>query len=181
MVKLEETDINGCETFREFPVNIEFIPNSSIVRKGENLIICKDSGMAHYNWFLNGEYIPSPDRQFYYRNRTIETASNFYEVRIESNFGCRDTSNQILIGAQVNIFPNPAKDNLTIDFNSLNLNSGSIEIRDINAMIKEEKIIPSGDTDQHFNIDLRNYNPGIYTYTIRYGKEVYSTGKFIVH
>ena len=64
---------------------------------------------------------------------------------------------------EVKMFPNPANDNLTIDFSTMYLNSSSIDIFDLSGKLIETHL----ETAQRFNLSVSAYKPGVYFVSIK--------------
>jgi hypothetical protein len=181
LISLTEFDnIYGCSTNSTFPVIIETYALPNIVRKGENLIICTDSGVNKYQWIYNNEPIEGANRQFLYVDFNLPNTAGFYRIEFETPSGCKIISNEIQMAEALKIYPNPAKNYLNLDIYAENFESASIEIKNIYGILKEKINISNKNGFIQIIIDTNNYKPGIYTYQLINMKKIYATGKFII-
>ncbi|MBU0489417.1 MAG: DUF1566 domain-containing protein [Bacteroidetes bacterium] len=116
--RVELNVVHGCSAQDTMFVAItnESAPNiPTIVLKGENLLVCTDSGYT-YQWYYNGAANADETKQFY-MTRPSDHAGGNYQVEIWLSEGCTSMSepfsfdNKNLIPASIvdrlRVFPNP--------------------------------------------------------------------------
>ena len=92
-----------------------------------------------------------------------------YAVQVTQNGGCMATSvcvNVINIGigeettpkAEVNLYPNPTRGQLTMDISGVEIQNERIQIRTMTGSLVEERIISTNKVQ----LDLSTYDDGIY-------------------
>jgi hypothetical protein len=92
--------------------------------------------------------------------------NNIYidDINITSTTGIseEDQNNSLLV------YPNPVSDILTIDFAETNINSGSIEIKDLSGRTVYTQIIDGkGNNTSLLQVDVSNLTSGIYFLNVR--------------
>ena len=111
---------NSCLS-EESQVNILEVPNAVISLTGQDTLITEDASL--YQWFLDGNLIPDANLQYY----VPETSGN-YSVQLTSNNGCTAVSEDFYFGfgslsdqlqALIEIYPNPAQNQLFVSHNGL--------------------------------------------------------------
>ena len=111
---------NSCIS-EESQVNILEVPNAVISLTGQDTLITEDASL--YQWFLDGNLIPDANLQYY----VPETSGN-YSVQLTSNNGCTAVSEDFYFGfgsmtdqlqALIEIYPNPAQNQLFVSHKSL--------------------------------------------------------------
>jgi ligand-binding sensor domain-containing protein len=178
---LSEYDMNsGCSISQQYPIVIEIVPIPNLVRKGENLIICKDSGMMVYHWYLDGSLLTAPNRQFLNIPKVTAGASGSYSVGITTHNGCFTASNALeVVFNKVSFYPNPAKNLVNIEYYNLKPFSGSLKISDTNGSLVQKIEVNSLEGAQKTTFDVSDYKPGAYFYQLFDEESIYSSGKFI--
>ncbi len=116
-IKLKVTDNKtNCRTELNKWVDIDsnLPPKPNILIKGDALLLCTDSGMNAYQWYLDKEAIEGADRQFY---EIPEGKNGTYHIKVFFENGCGTASDQITASDKkklsVKISPNPATEVLT--------------------------------------------------------------------
>ncbi len=177
---LKETDLTtSCTVDQKFNVNIDTVI-ASIRRKGDNLILCTDSGMQ-YQWFRNESLISGANKQFYNLDRSSGNANGIYQVQITTPNQCQSFSNTINIAPPVlKTFPIPSNDLLNIEFCSEILSTGKVEIKNMSGKLIEIKEFNKQAEFQKIKLDLNRYKPGIYNYSIYLDNKKYASENFIV-
>ncbi len=116
-IKLKVTDNKtNCHTelnkWVDIDDNLPQKPN--ILIKGDALLLCTDSGMNAYQWYLDEKAIEGADRQFY---EIPEGKNGAYHIKVFFENGCGTASDQITTGDKkklsVKLSPNPTTDILT--------------------------------------------------------------------
>jgi len=178
---LDEFDYNtSCSIKQQIPIILEKINEPNLRLKGRNLIICVDSGMARYDWYLDDVLLTAPNRQFYYLDRTRSDIYGNYTVSVQSFFGCKAISKGLLINViPLKAYPNPVRLIVNIEFYKEKTESATIEIFDLNGTIKET-ILEDGEPGyKKIEIGTGKYKPGIYSYRIKDGPDIVLSGSFI--
>jgi len=107
-----------------------------------------------------------------------ETNSNdSVSVYFQYNCGKASIAN-IINEVKLSAYPNPAKNNITIDYFINNANNTFLRVYNIAGEIMYEKALQSG--SNKINIDLSNWNTGIYMYSIHRNKHTYISKKLII-
>lgn len=186
-VSLTVTDSEtGCILTEDFIVNILPAPDKSeIMIKGQQLLICSDSGMFSYQWYKNDIPVENQTRQFYYIDEPDLSASYYVEAILENT--CRTMSGPFHlntkssedkgfnnnIGSSLMIYPNPNKGifNLVI-INKINAQV-KIIIRDNYGRIL--KYIEADKQSDYLstNIKITDFNNGIYLIEVTFDNEAY--------
>ena len=144
-----------------------------IIQNGNNLA-CNEEGVF-YIWYFNGDTIPNANSQYY----TAEN-SGFYSVEVFDSLSCSETSELTSVSItnidninknNYKIYPNPAKDNITIETKAPNT---LIKINDING----KTVYSTKSNKEIINIDIQNLKDGIYFVNCISDKSVY-TIKFL--
>jgi len=179
-IYLKEVDIStSCSVDQEVMINIDTVV-ATITRKGENLILCTDSGLQ-YQWFLNESPISGSIKQFHYMDRNTGSVNGNYWVQITTPNQCKSISNVISISqTMLKTFPIPANDQLNIEFFSEKLSTGRLEIKNISGKLVEVEEFDKQLEFQQIKLNLNNYKPGIYNYSIFLDREKFASGNFIV-
>jgi hypothetical protein len=121
------TDINNCMHANSGEVTASgstLEPN--VVQKGEDLLICTDSGYT-YQWYFNSEAIEGETKQFYL-TKSSDHSNGYYEVEVWTSVGCSGISSPYnfsnknmnpLTGRneKLLVFPNPAQQAIAIEGN----------------------------------------------------------------
>ena len=106
-----------------------------------------------------------------YLNNTTPCGTPFYYSGIKSTSGFADFS--------VNIFPNPANNNLTIELNSDKNTSVSVKVTDINGRVYLSENIPVNSGMNKSSMDISALSSGIYFVSIDNG-EIVTNKKLVV-
>lgn len=165
------TDNKGCVSTET--IEIENIPVfvASITEDAGTLIA--SDGLT-FQWFLNGEEIISAVSNSY-----VPTESGLYSVLITDANGCQDTSdvfdfifeqiNQFSFINNIEIFPVPADNYLTLAVFANTQFDATIQITDANGKLVKEifQNMISGENTVQF--DLTDFAAGIYTIQLKKG------------
>jgi N-acetyl-anhydromuramyl-L-alanine amidase AmpD len=137
---------------------------------GTNIFPWNNNGM-NTNFTETGLSLVSG--QDYYLNVRATNAAGLSEMASSTSFPYISTSNTTLLSAvsHVNIFPNPAKDILHIEYNSLENANIQIMVIDVSGKIihSQSKDILAG--QQFLDMDISNWSSGYYLLHISNGLE----------
>jgi hypothetical protein len=78
----------------------------------------------------------------------------------------------------INIFPNPAKDVLNVNFSNSFTNNVNINIYSLSGLLIKTIEIPAGITSK--SIDIHQFSSGMYFYNISANSNILNSGKFII-
>ncbi len=180
---LTETDTNDCSITQQFGVDIlsGIVPNI-VLKNGGQILICTDSGYI-YQWYKDEVPIPDATRQFYYLDEDLGASVNgAYYVKMDVGNECLLQSRAELIDRlALNAYPVPATSVLNIDFTNENNATGKAIIRNQHGAIIQEILFTNEPHSNHLEVDVSNYKPGTYLYSIVIGSEKTKSGKFIVN
>ena len=79
---------------------------------------------------------------------------------------------------EILVYPNPAKDNITLSFNESLIYRANLIISNVTGQMMESTSIPSGSFE--YLIHTTRWNSGIYFYSISFGDGKIATGKFVI-
>ena len=159
------TDDSGCGTSVSFTINSLPLPATPTINVNDNDLSTL-SGLASYQWFLNGQAITGANSV----NYTIGESGN-YSVEITDANGCSNTSTEtsvIFTGLDaipaldaVNITPNPFVKNLYVEIIVKEQIDLEIEILDLNGKnLYSKKISVNDKLTQEINLD--RLSTGVY-------------------
>ncbi|MBN2756635.1 MAG: T9SS type A sorting domain-containing protein [Bacteroidales bacterium] len=181
-VNLTETLIDiGCSVTSRFPVNI--VPNviPEILRKGDNLLICVDSGQAHYQWIKNEMNIEGANKQFY-NIPTNSDRNGTYSLQVTTEFNCIGYSDFIEIGTNdIKIFPNPTSDIINLEINNDAIGQGIIYIRDSGGKIIQTNYFEKNENKKTINLFITHNLNGIYYVDVYINNKFCFSKKMIVN
>jgi len=179
-VNLTETDANSdCAVSQTLNVNVHPPVVANIVAKGENLLICTDSGMVHYQWYKNDIHIEGAGNQFYSIPPGVNRGGS-YHVELQSEYFCRGKSDYIIIGSQMlKLYPNPANGILTLEFTNKETGSGLIEIKDFGGKTIMSKPYNKTVISEKLDIQVSLLLPGIYNIDIYLNNKILYSEKII--
>ncbi len=159
------TGSNGCTSSAQTIVVVNSTPIAqfSYIANGLTATFTNSStGASSYNWDLGG--INTTDASPIY---TFPSDGQYTVSLVAIGTGCTDTISQIISVAEVgiatneinniNIYPNPAKEKLTIHWNKVSQN-GSLQIFDVTGKL----IVNSKISGQQTEINTSNYPAGCY-------------------
>jgi hypothetical protein len=116
---LVAVNANGCIAFSDTLQAIYCSPyiQPQLTENNGTLIVSNSTQNATFSWYLNGQLLPNQQA-----NSLVFQENGHYQCIITDAFGCLDTTNLVLIEGGLNtntteqprIFPNPAKDLITI-------------------------------------------------------------------
>jgi hypothetical protein len=114
-----------------------------------------------------------------------------YAVAVTDSNGCVNysTTAAVVIGLQeqiseslnMEVYPNPAKDQTTIKLNSSLAGNANVIITDLNGKSVFEKVVNVKKGIQEFTIDCNQFNLGIYLVTLQSQEMISSKKLMIIH
>ena len=147
----------------ETEIDVLSVPNPIITVQGEDTLMAS-SGFA-YQWYLEGNPLPDAIDQYY-----VPETTGSYSVEITSDNGCSSISDTVFFGmssilnlqeAQVEIYPNPAQNQLFIE-NNKDHAQWQISIRDQVGRIVYESI----SYEETIILNIEHLHTGNYFVTI---------------
>ncbi|MBN1183029.1 MAG: T9SS type A sorting domain-containing protein [Bacteroidales bacterium] len=148
----------------------------TVVQKGQNLLICPDSGSYTYYWYFNGIPMPGENKQFLNFNPSY---SGYYQVGLASNY-CLSKSDLFApkiqqktapVNLSITIFPNPANEILNVIINNEPADKIILHIHDLSGVLVYNALFEKESGYVHKEIDLKDLPKGIYVITIKLNNE----------
>ncbi len=186
-VSLTATDNEtGCNITEDFIVNILPSPDKpEIMLKGQQLLICPDSGIYSYQWYKDNLPVENQTRQFYFIAEP-ELSANYYVEAVFEN-SCRTISDPFQLNTKSNeikgfnshiegsliLYPNPNEGifHLVI-INEINAKV-KISVRDYCGRILKNVEV---DKQSHYlatDINIIDLINGLYFIEVTFNKETY--------
>jgi hypothetical protein len=160
------TDANGCVVTAsgtvipgpDFPISISLVNG-----------VLTSTTAPNYQWFLNGQIIPNATGQTY-----TPTQPGSYSVNTTTPNGCKYGSNVIVITgvdeasnfANINVFPNPASDNITIKVDLLTPQKVVVDLVDVLGRKISQTTNGSKASSYQFNMSVKELSQGMYFLTV---------------
>ncbi|MBN1253029.1 MAG: T9SS type A sorting domain-containing protein [Bacteroidales bacterium] len=176
-IELFVTYPDGCSASRNYPVTVELENKPIIIPKGENLLICLDSGMVNYQWFVNETPLNGENRQFYYS----ENLTGNYFVETTSTNNCIWKSDMFYINPNnIKLFPNPVSDVINIEIKDTSIGIVIFSLKDLTG-----KTIKNFETNKTSDIlktqiPINEIKTGVYTLNVLINNKLYSSGRLVV-
>ncbi|MCC7028856.1 MAG: T9SS type A sorting domain-containing protein, partial [Chitinophagaceae bacterium] len=160
-------DVNGCVNQDSILVSAHQIPVPVLVFSGDTLYCTNVTGVTYY-WFKDTVAVDS------LINYYVVTQNGNYQVLVVDSNGCvgADTISILNLGnlnldrfSQINVYPNPAHDELTIVFEMHTDGDVEFMISDLtgkNLYFTKKTISISGKQKQKIDLRKLNINSGIY-------------------
>ena len=79
--------------------------------------------------------------------------------------------------SSLNIFPNPARDHITISYEGLNTNNGNLQLVNVTGQVLNTSIL--NQVNDNIEMNISTYSPGYYMIRISNNNGV-STHKFVI-
>ena len=132
-------------------------------------------------WYCNDTIITGATNQTY-----LPTTIGYYYVMVTDSNGCSSQSlpytytgiEELIKNNGIYVYPNPAKETITITFDQAISNDGTFEIWNIMGSKILSNTIPKNYTEQ--KVDVSNLISGIYFYIIKVNGEKFSSGKLTI-
>lgn len=148
------------------PVHIQSNPLSkpSIYVQGNRYT--SSTSAPFYQWFLNGQPIPEANGRMY---ENTDQVPGEYQVMISNNtcnrlsdpLGTHITEFRLPGGERIAVYPNPARDHITLSASISGLSAEWIELLDTQGRVVYRETMQGQDFGQ-LRIPLTAYRPGVY-------------------
>lgn len=148
--------------------------------KGEDILICLDSGRNNYFWYYENQLLLGETKQFC--RITSGLPGNYY-VTISNEYGCTVKSNPVTISAksstfkssepEIEIYPVPSTGNFRFEMSGNQSGRIIINIRDFAGKIIRTLVIDKNTEPVSEEINLLNVPKGIYMLDILFNNEAY--------
>jgi len=161
------TDAGGCQSADSVTITVLGNPSLPSILKGNDTLYCTPATYASYQWYLNGSPIGGATNPIH-----VYTINGNYYVEVTNTLGCSSVSsaiaitdvgiNEISSDLMATVYPNPATENLFIDFQSKKENVVQVTIIDLTGrnVYSESIVLYAGMNRKRIGID--SFNKGIY-------------------
>lgn len=161
------TDAGGCQSTDSVTITVLGNPSLPTIVKGNDTLYCTPATYASYQWYLDGSPIGGATNPIH-----VYTINGNYYVEVTNALGCSSVSaamaitdvgiNEISNDLMATVYPNPASENLFIDFQSKKENVVQVTIIDITGrnVYSESIVLYTGMSRKRIGIDA--FNKGIY-------------------
>jgi hypothetical protein len=148
--------------------------------KGENILICIDSGLFSYQWYYNDQLLTGETKQFYKIN--TEYPGDYF---VETSYGtrCKTMSDAFNFAAKsataepgepvIEVFPVPNTGNFTLTIKGEESGRAIINVRDYSGQIFKSIIADKSSLLLSVEIDINNLSKGIYLMEIVFNRWQY--------
>jgi hypothetical protein len=169
----------------EVSVEVGVVPEQRIIIQEEDILRSNIAGPEYtYEWIFNEEIIPGENGSVYLHNYN---AGN-YQVRITKE-GCPNTSDvyqvqePLAISDELNtgelyLYPNPADEQIRLEFEGVESAKVSIYVIDISGKIIRSDVMNNMSGRVTWELDIKEYENGVYFVKLADGKKVL-TGRFV--
>ena len=173
-------NMNDCGHIK-FSTNtmVEF-PKPEIRLKGENILICLDSGRNSYAWYYENQLLTEEIKQFY---RISSGYTGNYYVASDNEYGCKIKSNPFYFTAKsgslkssepyIGIYPVPSKGDFMFEMADDHSGRIIINIRDFSGQIIKSLLMEKDTEYISGRIDVHNISKGIYIMEIVFNNKSY--------
>ena len=168
---------NGCSLSKPIEVKVTALPKVPTITVNINQFLCNDSG--NLQWYLNNTLILGANKTAY-----NATQSGTYYVTNTIN-GCSSSSapiifvlvsnNDFITKEDIKIYPNPAQNELTIDFQNIENNVYQLEIYSIEGRIFYSQYLYQPKT----KIDITDISDGLYNIILKKENNIMYNYRFI--
>ena len=174
------TDVNGCDSIVTLDLTIhESVSDATVTQNGDSLTVTVTTGTPPYTYLWNTNETT--------QSILPDSSGSYYCVVTDAN-GCSDWSNQYIYTStsvqnitynNLNIYPNPTRGLLNIEFD--NIDNKISEVSVVNVL--GDKIYKDNLDNKTFKyssqIDLSKYSNGIYFVRLK-TKDGFVTKKLIL-
>ncbi|MGQ0828243.1 MAG: SBBP repeat-containing protein [Bacteroidota bacterium] len=158
------TVVNGCTKSDVVKISVFAYPPATIYR-GTDTLYCAQSGYV-FRWYLNGALIPGANGTYY-----VFTQNGSYHVEVD-NGGCVTAStpinvldvgvNEIGGSASLAIYPNPATNDVTLEFDLVKVSNVKINLVNIAGQLVFTDDMNQFSGTYKKQINLQEHAKGIY-------------------
>jgi len=173
------TAAGGCVNTDTVCVTVLGNPPVPMIVKGNDTLYCTPATYTTYQWYYNGVAISGATNPNY-----VYTQNGNYYVEVSNSNGCTTVSAIITItdvGVEelneylsMNIYPNPASEQITIDLYSLKQENYKLQLMNVSGQVIYAETINLNSTTVKTQIDLSTYPQGIYLIQLSNQENVYS-------
>jgi hypothetical protein len=164
-------------------VNITVLPSPDkpeIKLKGENILICIDSGMFSYQWYYYDQLLTGETKQFYKIN--TDYPGNYF---VQTSYGtqCKTMSDAINFAAKsartepgepiIEVFPVPNTGNFTLSIKGEESGRAIINIRDYTGTIIKNLVVDKDSGPLYEEISIANIPKGLYIMDIMFNNVIF--------
>ncbi len=150
---------SGCDSIVILALTVNALPQIS-VNENNGILEADNSTFISYQWYQNGNLLQNAES-----NTLTPTENGLYSVMVEDANGCKNISDEfefIIVGnalfrnnAEWAIYPNPAKDIISIKSSSNNTNYKIVAV--------DGKVVMDGIITNYFSsINISKLNSGVY-------------------
>jgi len=185
LLSCEVTVAGGCVSSSDTVlIDLLNVPNVGLIPAidttycvGDSVLLTGSSGGSS-QWYMNGNMIAGATSNMYYASMP-----GIYNMTKTNANGCSDSSavgvlviEDSCLGvynleniSSLNVYPSPVTNELTVDFEKLNVGNVAIVIHSITGELvwNEEEEFAAGNT--HFKLDLKDLSNGVYILELRTG------------
>ncbi|MBU2018201.1 MAG: T9SS type A sorting domain-containing protein, partial [Bacteroidetes bacterium] len=171
--------VNGCSSSANALVTVIARPSAPIITR--NNFVLTSNYPSGNQWYKDGVLIPGAVNQNY-----TATENGVYTVIAYDGTCYSNVSNQMVIGnvgiselalgKLLNVYPNPTKDVITIDFTKGN----EVELKSIDILNLMGQKVGTVDVSESMSVDMTAFESGVYHFSFNFseGKVVKQVVKF---
>jgi len=180
-VSIVITPNDGCVKTGSLIVNFSgsaSVGKPIIRKKGAiNILICTTPEMNGYQWYKNGKALADGNKQFYVAKNNYGD----YQIKITDAGGCVISSDvfSVTSNKSLQIYPNPASETATINYNAQETGSVTIQIIDVFGKTINSIVYNKEEYQLTKDISLNGLEKGVYMIEISIGNEKIESQQFI--
>ncbi|UCH13799.1 MAG: T9SS type A sorting domain-containing protein [Bacteroidales bacterium] len=173
-------NMDQCGTVSFSTEKIITVKKPGIRLKGEDILICIDSGSLSYNWYYENQLLRDEIKQFC---RISSAFTGNYYVTIDNEYGCKTKSNPFYFSAKsgtlkntqpvIELYPVPNRGNFTLKMSGDQAGRILINIRDFSGKIFKSLVFDKNAEPVSEEINLLDVPEGVYMLDILFNNEVY--------
>ncbi len=173
-------NMNDCGYVTFSAKTLTEFPKPEIKLKGEDILICLDSGRNSYTWYYENQILENETKQFC---RISSGQSGNYYVAVGNDYGCKTKSDPFYLSAksmtlkntepEIEIYPVPSTGNFRFKMSGDQSGRIVINIRDFSGIIIKNLVIDKGNGPVFEEISLSNVPEGIYMLDILFNNVTY--------
>ncbi len=173
------TASGGCTNTDVVTITVLGNPSVPSIVKGNDTLYCTPATYAGYQWYFNGLPISGATNPTY-----IYTQNGNYYVEVFNVLGCNTVSTVTTItdvgieelneNLAVNIYPNPASENITIDLYSVKPENYKLQLMNVSGQVVYVENLNLTASATKKQIDLSTLPQGIYLIQLSNNQNVYS-------
>jgi hypothetical protein len=148
--------------------------------KGENILICIDSGLFSYQWYYYDQLLEGETKQFYKVN--TGNPGNYF---VQTSYGnqCKTMSDPFNFAAKsagtepgepiIEVFPVPNTGNFTLSIKGEELSRAIINIRDFSGTVIKSFVLDKVSGALYKEVSIANIPKGVYIMDIMFSNVIY--------